>query len=162
MPNPRFDSKFLQAFNPALIRALTECDLDVAYWAASHKKWRTKVTVTSPYPGAPPGLDNAMAWFPATSGVFGAECLSSILDDDGNLGPEDTGKVLGMIQIHRDHLIWVSWTPDLGNVKTIEWAKVFCNGLMLSGVDNDGGKWQVRFEPWYAGYPPEWPTWLLD
>ena len=157
-----YDRKFIDLFNPLVYGGIIEgCALDDAFWAASHKNWRLKCEVTSPYGGAN-GLCNEMAWFPADPAAgIDVEVVSAILDDDGNLGPEDTGKVFGMIQVWRDRWIWADWKPNLGSLKTIEWSKIECHGLSLTGDDDDGGTWQIVFTPWYAGYPPAWPTWLL-
>jgi hypothetical protein len=156
----RFDHPDVIKTSKFLVPLVIECKLGDIYRAASHKMWRVKVTVTSPHPDDPLGIDNEMAWFPADHAVFDTECISALLTTDGNLNPRS--HVLGQIQIHRDHLIWLSWEPNLGSMTTIHWKNVFCAWTILHGTDEDGGKWKIALEPWYAGYPPAWPTWLLD
>lgn len=137
-------------------------NLDDVFWAASHKLWRVKVTAGPD--GGQVGSDNAVAWWPADEGVFGHEAISALCTDDGNIGP--SSHTVGGLQIHRDVLVWTYWNdPSASNgldFGTIEWNDLGGSGTHLYGPADDGKTWQISFDIWYAGYPPQWPTWLLD
>jgi len=64
------------------------------------------------------------------------------------------------VQIHRDVVIWLGWGAD--NNIAIDWKDVRCFIQTLSGNDQQGRHWNIDFDLWYAGFPPPWPTWLLD
>jgi hypothetical protein len=156
---PPKKANFKGAPQSAYFTDLLGCDfLDDVYDKASHQKWRVKVTVTalSAPAGVPSvGYDDEAAWFPGGT-VFAGECISSLLTQDGKLNP--SSKVVGWVQVHRDALIWLGWGPN--NEITIEWKNTFCLADSLYGTDDDGNRWRIDFDIWYAGFAPTWPTWL--
>jgi hypothetical protein len=40
-------------------------------------------------------------------------------------------------------------------------ADILCLANTLTGK-NEAGTWKFVLHSWYAGYPPDWPDWLLD
>jgi hypothetical protein len=126
------------------------------YGHARKNVWRVRVTV-SPIGSPVVGNDHAMAWFSAGQ-VFDAECVSAMLTDTGNIGPND--HVIGWIQVHRGVVIWLGWQGD--NNLWIDWDLVECVGKHLYGTDQRGTRWSIAFNIWYAGYAPAWPDWLED
>jgi hypothetical protein len=138
------------------------CQLDKVFDWASHQPTRVKVTMTL-YQGHPiRGLDNAMAWFRPESATFtGHPTLSARLTTEGADTP--TSEPVGWLQIHRDMAIWFGWRTDTGGLDECytDWSGVRCSGGHLSGKDQNGRMYDIKFELYRVGFAPDWPDWLL-